>query len=193
MSTWPYPPVRGWSADDLDHIGAEGPYGELDLLKHVELVDGALVIVSPQTAWHRAMIRLLARSLEEQAPSDLACTTEMDVKLGPRQRPVPDVLVITSDSALDLTRTCYAPNEVRLAVEVVSEESQVRDRERKPQLYAKAGIPFFWRVENVDGRPVVYTFELDPATQGYSPTGIFHEKLTTSTPFPISIDLTRIR
>ena len=56
MPSWPYPPARGWTADDLDHVGAEGPYGELDLLKRVELVDGALIIMSPQTAWHRAVI-----------------------------------------------------------------------------------------------------------------------------------------
>jgi hypothetical protein len=56
MPSWPYPPARGWTADDPDHVGAEGPYGELDLLKRAGLVDAALVIMSPQTAWHRAAI-----------------------------------------------------------------------------------------------------------------------------------------
>jgi hypothetical protein len=40
-----------------------------------------------------------------------------------------------------------------------------QERERKPQLYAKAGITRFWRVENVDERMVVYVYELDPATR----------------------------
>jgi len=180
-------------ADDLDQIGAEGPYGEVDLLKHVELVDGALVIMSPQTAWHRAVIMLLARELADQAPPHLTATSEMDVKLGDRQRPVPDVLVISKQAGGDLTRTCYLPSEVTLVSEVVSEESAVRDRERKPQLYARAGIPFYWRVENVKGKPVVFTFELDPATGCYSPAGVFHDRLKTSVPFPLDVDLTRLR
>jgi Uma2 family endonuclease len=192
MPTWPYPPAAGWTADDLDHVGSEGPYGELDLLKRIELVDGALIVMSPQTAWHRAVIGLVLGSLQAQAPAGLAATSEMDVKLGPRQRPVPDVLVITADAAADLTRTFYAPGEVRLAIEVVSEESAVRDRERKPQLYARAGIPCFWRIENVDSRPVAYTFELDPATESYSPTGIFYGRIDTMMPFPADLDLTAL-
>jgi Uma2 family endonuclease len=190
MPSWPYTPPGGWTADDLDRVGTEGPYGELDLLKRVELIDGALVIGSPQTTWHRALINLIARSLEAQAPPDLAATSEMDVKLGPRQRPVPDVLVITAAAAADLTRTYYDPAEVRLAVEVVSDESAVRDRERKPQLYAAAGIPCFWRIENLDGKPVVYVFELEPVTGRYVPTGIFHDQIKVTTPFPIDVELT---
>ncbi len=79
-----------------------------------------------------------------------------------------------------------------LVVEVVSAESRTRDRERKPQLYAKAGIPHFWRVENIDGRPVVYVYELDPATGAYAPSGIFHDRLKVSVPFEIDIDLSEI-
>ena len=190
--TWPYPPPGGWVADDLDHVGTEGPYGELDLLKRVELIDGALVIMSPQTAWHRTVIDFIAGSLEAQVPPDLAATSEMDVKLGPRQRPVPDVLVITAAAAADLTRTFYEPSEVRLIVEVVSDESALRDRERKPQLYARAEIPSFWRIENADSRPVAYTFERDPATALYAPTGIFHDRIKVSMPFPVDVDLTPI-
>lgn len=192
MPSWPYPPARGWTADDLDHVGSEGPYGELDVLKRVELIDGALVIMSPQTAWHRAVINLLVRSLETQVPADLAATSEMDVKLGTRQRPVPDVLVITAAAATELSRTYYDPAEVRLVIEVVSDESAVRDRERKPQLYGKAGIGFFWRIENADGKPVAYTFELEPATACYVPTGIFHDRIKITAPFPVDIDLTSI-
>lgn len=186
---WPYTPPGGWTADDLDRVGAEGPYGELDLLKRVELIDGVLVIMGPQSAWHRAMITAVTRNLEVQAPSEFAVTSEMDVKLGPRQRPVPDVLVLVADAAADLSRTYYDPAEVRLAVEVVSEESAVRDRERKPQLYAAAGIPYFWRIENVDGKAVAYVFELEPVTGRYVPTGIFHDRIRVTAPFPIDCDL----
>lgn len=80
-----------------------------------------------------------------------------------------------------------------LVVEVVSPDSEERDRERKPQLYAKAGITHFWRVEDASGgKVVVYVYELDPATHTYVVTGIHHERLTLTVPFDIDIDLTEI-
>jgi hypothetical protein len=47
-------------------------------------------------------------------------------------------------------------------------------------------------VENDKGRAVVYVFELEPATRVYAPTGIFHERLKASVPFPVNLDLTAI-
>ena len=75
---------------------------------------------------------------------------------------------------------------------MVSEESAVRDRERKPQLYAAAGIPYFWRIENADGSPVAYTFELEPATGAYVAIGICHDRIKAAVPFPVDIDITPI-
>jgi hypothetical protein len=59
-------------------------------------------------------------------------------------------------------------------------------------LYAEAGIPHFWRVENDSGRPVVYVHELDPPTSTYVPTGIHHDRLKVTVPFDIDLDLTEI-
>jgi Uma2 family endonuclease len=71
-----------------------------------------------------------------------------------------------------------------------SKSSEIRDRETTPRRYAEAGIRHFWRVENDGGRPVVYVYELDPAPRAYTLTGIFHDRLTTSVPFPIDVSLT---
>jgi Uma2 family endonuclease len=120
----------------------------------------------------------------------------MTVTLGPRQRPEPDVLVVKAESVISLEQTTFQPEDVLLAVEVVSPDSVDRDRKRKPELYAEAGIPHFWRIENVDGRAVVYAYELDPATKAYMPVGIFHDRLRIGEPFEIDLDLsaaTRIR
>lgn len=112
--------------------------------------------------------------------------------LDDRQRPEPDVLVINAAATGDLNQTSYHAKDVILAVEVVSPDSERRDRERKPQLYAQAGIQHFWRVENVVGRPTVYIYELDPATRAYALTGIHHERLELSVPFDIDIDLSEL-
>jgi Uma2 family endonuclease len=72
------------------------------------------------------------------------------------ERPEPDVLVIRADADPGPLRTAYQPADVLLVVEVVSPDSQERDRKRKPQLYAEAGIPHFWRVEDNSRHPTVY-------------------------------------
>lgn len=186
---WPYVPPDGWTAADLDRISCDGPYGELDALKHIELIDGELIVMSPQTEFHRRVVERLRDELQRQAPPELTATREMDVLLGTRQRPCPDVSVVTATAAADLDRTYYHPEDVTLVVEVVSRSSEIRDRETKPRRYAEAGIAHFWRVENNSGEPVVYVYELDPATRSYALTGIFHDRLESRVPFPVDLAL----
>jgi Uma2 family endonuclease len=135
------------------------------------------------------VVRRLESGLGAAAPESLFVLREVSIVLGDRQRPEPDLSVVDVDAVDDELSWCPA-GATHLVVEVVSPESVERDRERKPQLYARAGIAHFWRVENTDGKPVVYVYELDPATSTYSLTGIFHEKLELSVPFDLAIDLT---
>lgn len=189
LDYWPSPPPWGWTADDLDQLPSVGPNGEPDFFKHVELIDGALVFMSPQKRFHERVIYGLRASLNGLLPAHLAALTQMDVKLGHRMRPCPDVLIIDAAAAEDDRRTYYNPSEVHLVVEVVSPESEERDRKTKPLRYADAGIPHFWRVEENDGAPVVYVYELDPATKVYALTGIHHSRVVLSVPVAIDIDL----
>ncbi len=192
LDYWPSPPPWGWTADDLDRLPAEGPNGEPDFFKHVELIDGALVFMSPQKRFHQRMIRRLTEVLDTQAPEHLTSVDQMDVKLGPRMRPCPDIMIIDTVAADDDDRTFYTPDEVHLVVEIVSPESEDRDRKTKPFRYAEAGIAHFWRVESNDGSHVVYVYELDPATGAYGLTGIHHGRLTVPVPFPIDVDLDKL-
>ncbi|MFS8200834.1 Uma2 family endonuclease [Streptomyces sp. CWNU-52B] len=183
---WPIPPPEGWTADDLDRIPGLPP--------HTELIDGSLVFVSPQTAFHMFCMRLLEYSFLSQAPDHLNVFREFTVKLDQRNRPEPDLLVVSADAYTDLDQTWHRPEDVLLAVEVVSPDSRERDREVKPRKYAAAGVPHFWRVEKGEGKglPVVYVYELDPATKSYGLTGIFHDRLKVTAPFDVEIDLTAV-
>ena len=116
----------------------------------------------------------------------------MSIIVSERQRPEPDLIVLRADAVGVRSRTWYPVDAVVLAVEVVSPESEDRDRERKPLLYAKAGIPYFWRVEDTGGDPIVYAYERDPASGSYGLLGIFHDRVTLKVPFEIDIDLTDI-
>lgn len=182
---WPVPPVGGWTAEDLDELPGLPP--------HTELIDGSLVTVSPQTMFHMLALRLLETTLVSDVPEEMFIFRELTVELGKRDRPEPDIAVAWANADTGPRGTRLLPEDVVLAVEVVSEDSEQRDRRVKPHKYAQAGIPHFWRVESDDGLPVVYVYELDPATKAYVPTGIFHDEMKLTVPFPLAIDLTSMR
>ncbi|MFI7500298.1 Uma2 family endonuclease [Streptomyces sp. NPDC049687] len=183
---WPIPPPEGWTADDLDRIPGLPP--------HTELIDGSLVFMSPQTAFHARCMRLLENRLLELAPDHLDVMREMTIRLDAKNRPEPDIIVFRLEANTGTKQTWYEPEDVLLAVEVVSADSRERDRDVKPRKYAAAGVPNYWRVEEGDdkGLPVVYVYELDPATKSYGLAGIFHNRLEVTLPFDIEIDLTAI-
>ncbi|MEV7773292.1 Uma2 family endonuclease [Kitasatospora sp. NPDC086791] len=181
LPDWMYAPrAEGWFADDLDHL-PQAP-------RHTELIDGALVfMMSPQRSWHTRVVRRLTDVLEQSVPDGVLAEGEMTIKLDPRNRPEPDVVVATAE--YDPDRTRYAPADVLLVVEVVSPESAHRDRTVKVRKYAEAGIPHYWIVEDEAGRPVVHVYELDRATNAYAPAGIFRGTLERPVPFPVTVDL----
>ncbi|MDA0637984.1 Uma2 family endonuclease [Nonomuraea sp. MCN248] len=184
LPDWIFPPPEGFTAEDLDHL----PH----LPAHTELIDGSLVLVSPQASFHTRTVDLLVASLRRTVPSRLRIRREMSIILAEDQRPEPDISVIHAEADESPEQTYYRARDVLLTIEVVSPESRSRDRRRKPLLYAEAGIPHFWRVENDSGRPVVYVYELDPATCAYVPTGIHRDRVKVTVPFDADIDLAEI-
>jgi Uma2 family endonuclease len=79
-----------------------------------------------------------------------------------------------------------------LAVEIVSDSSESMDRVLKPALYAKAGIPFYWRIEVEDGALVVYTYKIDPVDEVYTQTGRWTEFVETAEPFPVTLPIAQL-
>ncbi|PYC68215.1 restriction endonuclease [Streptomyces tateyamensis] len=181
LPDWVFPPAGGFTAEDLDRLP--------DLSPHTELLDGSLVFVRPPRRFHSLAVDLLVSGLRAVTPVDYVVSREMTVTLGKRDRPEPDISVVRASAVAEETN-CQAAD-VLLVGEVVSPESDQRDRVVKPRKYAEAGIPNFWRVEQADGRrPVVYVFELDRGRYGL--TGIHHDRLKVDRPFPVDIDLTAI-
>ncbi|MDF6020539.1 Uma2 family endonuclease [Streptomyces sp. JH34] len=182
-SRWPVPPQDGYTVDDLFTLP--------DLPPHTELLDGSLVFVSPQRIFHSRMIDLLTYGLRSSAPRDLKIVREMTVVLDRRNAPEPDVCVVRAEAVTGRELTRFEAADVLLAVEVVSPDSEARDRDTKPQKYAAAGILNFWLVEMAgsDRHPVVRVYELDPVNKAYALTGIHHDRLKTGVPFPVDLDI----
>jgi Uma2 family endonuclease len=177
------PPVGGWTAELVDQVP--------DLPPHTELIDGSLVFVSPQKTFHLLVMDVITTRLRHCVPAGLRVRREQAIALGDQQRPEPDIFVVRL-SAADLEQTTFLPAQVGLVIEVESPDSKLRDRRRKPQLYAEAGIAHFWRVENQSGKPVVFVYELSAESGEYKLTGEHRDTLKVEVPFPIEIDLTEI-
>lgn len=183
---WPVPPQDGYTVDDLFTLP--------DLPPHTELIDGSLVFASPQRAFHADAIDLLVTGLRSGLPAAFKVKREMTVVLDDRNGPEPDVSAIRAGAVTGPDQTSYRAEDVLLAVEVVSPDSESRDRTTKPQKYAAAGIPNFWRVEQggTGGRPVVHVYGLDPLTKAYVHMGMHRDQLKVDEPYDISIDLTAV-
>ncbi|MFH9606164.1 Uma2 family endonuclease [Streptomyces sp. NPDC017448] len=181
---WAVPPEGGWTADDLDTLP--------DLPPHTELIDGSLVFSSPQTVFHARAVSFFGEQLRAAAPPGADTISRFTIDIDRHNRPEPDVIVVREGAVRSMDRTRVPGGSVLLVVEVASEDSLSRDRETKPVKYARAAIPHYWRVENHDGRAVVYVFEREPATGAYTSTGIFHDRMKVSVPFAVDLDLTAI-
>ncbi|ELP63835.1 Uma2 family endonuclease [Streptomyces turgidiscabies] len=181
---WPVPPQDGYTVDDLFTLP--------DLPPHTELIDGSLVFVSPQRDFHSTMIDLLATGLRRTVPEELKVRREMTVVLDRRNGPEPDVSVVRAGAVTGPDLTRFEAGDVLLAVEVVSPDSEARDRDAKPRKYAAAGIPYFWLVEMADPNqhPVVRAYEIDPVNKTYALTGIHHDHLKLTAPYDIDVDIT---
>jgi Uma2 family endonuclease len=135
-----------------------------------ELVDGVIDMMASPTPSHQRVVRRLANTLEGLAPPEVCVTGVVEIRLSDKLRRNPDVMVVRADG-FDEDIPRVQPEQVVLAVEVVSPGSETRDRVIKPREYAKAGIEHYWRVET---RPTitVNTFRLTDGKR-YVQTGAF--------------------
>ncbi|AIR98853.1 Uma2 family endonuclease [Streptomyces glaucescens] len=163
---WPVPPRDGCTVDDLFTLP--------DLPRHTELIDGSLVFVGPQRRFRFLAVDLLVNGLLSSVPPEFSVEREMTVVLDRRNGPEPDISVVRAEAVTGLRQTHFEAADVLLAVEVVSPDSEARDRNYKPQRYAAAGIPHFWLVEMAgqDDHLAVQVYERGEATGTYALTGI---------------------
>lgn len=155
----------------------------------IEIVDGMVVVRPSASKRHNRLARILANALEDAAGPDWNADTGFNVRLQdvPLTNRRPDVVVYRAEM-IDVTPT--RPEHVLLVAEVVSPGSETTDRIVKVDQYAKAGIAFYWRIEQAaTGVPLVYTYVLDPAARVYREGDVFTGVVKVAAPFPVRVDL----
>lgn len=134
--------------------------GELGLFENerVELLDGEIWTLPPQKTPHFAAIRRSVDALEVAFGEDFDFRQQMAMTLEDGTEPEPDVLVVPGRWQ-DYEDHHPTPPEVSLLVEV-SDATLRKDRSKKLNNYARAGIADYWIVNLVNRRLEVYR---DPA------------------------------
>ena len=134
-----------------------------------------------------AAVRDLQQLLRKQVPDAFEVLYRMAIKMDERTAPSPDISILCA-SVFDWDKSLYLPEDVLMAAEVISPESEERDREDKPILYAAMGIPTFWLVERgPDLAPIVHEHQLYGGAYRLMRTHIGHMK--TEIPFPMEVRL----
>jgi Uma2 family endonuclease len=128
---------------DAETYGRIVESGALDD-QRVELIDGRIVDMSPQSSQHAGVIERLAYALSGGAAY---LRPQSPLHVADDSVPEPDIALVETPSMLD-----QHPTTALLVVEVAV-SSHALDRGRKAELYAAAGVPEYWVVD-VPGRSV---------------------------------------
>ena len=115
--------------------------------EHVEWIDGVVIRMSPITSEHNAItifLILLFKNLLALTGGGEVYTDPMIMRLETSRRGrAPDIQVLLPHK-LHLIRKNEIAGAADLAVEVVSEDSQRRDRVEKFTEYERGGVPEYW-------------------------------------------------
>jgi len=138
-----------------------GILGEDD---HVELIEGELLVMSPQDPPHAGAINRLTRRLVGAYGPGHLVRVQLPLHVSRHSLPEPDVVVARGDEAAFDARHPAGADAV-LVVEA-SWSSRARDQ-RKAAIYARAGVPVYWRLDLETRQLEVHE---QPGADGYART-----------------------
>lgn len=157
-------PLHLLTVEDYDQMMASGVIHFRD---PIELLDGVIVQMTPESDRHSIAAGLVARWLIRSIDDErLLVRLAAPLTLPPLSQPEPDLAVTELADSIGAH-----PQRAHLVVEV-SLSSLRKDRGRKARIYAEAGIPRYWIVDLVHESVTVH---LDPSDLGY-------RSITTFTP-----------
>ena len=138
------PTPRLWTREEYYRMGEMGFFDG----QRVELIEGEIMVLSPQKAEHWTTTDLVAELLRARFGSGYHVRMQGPIDFGPVSEPEPDIAVIVG------TRSQYATHHPQTAVLIVevSESRLDYDRRRKASLYARAGIADYWIVNLVNNQ-----------------------------------------
>jgi Uma2 family endonuclease len=141
--------------------------GILDEDEPVELIDGALIVMSPQGPLHRSLAVVIHDLLHRTFGDGFHVQDHSPVDAGPDSLPEPDVAVVRG-APRDYVARLPTSADVPLVVEV--SVTSHRADEQKASDYAAGGFAEYWQVLVPERRLVVRT---SPAAREYRSVRIY--------------------
>jgi Uma2 family endonuclease len=182
------PPVDPRAVDDL--LRYRERYDENDAHRD-EILDGELVVSPLPVHWHDRACRWLERSLADLCDRNgWYASAASEIELPPNRDHIqPDLTVFRDADSLPDMENVMPLDHVLLVAEVVSPSTTRRDREVKPRVCARAGVPLYLLVDRFT-EPFSVTVLSKPRADGYAKTDamIVGEKLHIPGPFDFTLD-----
>ena len=153
--------IRSWRWTKAEYYRL----GELGFFhgKRVELIEGRLMVQSPQNSLHAGAVRSITKLLVRLLPDEYLVSVQLPLDIGQTTEPEPDFAISEGDSQEFFA---FHPTTAVLIIEV-ADSSLSYDRNRKGSLYARAGIADYWIVNLVDNRLEVYRDPIPDPTERY--------------------------
>jgi Uma2 family endonuclease len=168
----------GWTIDDLFDLPDDG-------MRH-ELVDGVLLVSPVPAPPHLEATTRLHHLLYDQAPADLMVGEGGGVFGGNVYNYfIPDLLVVPW-TGLRAHPKYLLPDDIRLAVEVLSPYNRSHDLVLKRHRYASIGIPRYWIVDSAKRTLLVLALAGDTYKEEITVSA--DTTWQTDRPFPLTLD-----
>jgi len=164
------PRTRRWTKAEYYRMAEMGWFHG----QRVELIEGEIVVMSPQSPSHFAGVDRAAAVLRTALGTGFWVRMQGPIDLGVYTEPEPDVSVVRGTAADHSNH----PKSTLLIVEV-SESPLAFDRREKLGLYARAGVPEYWILNLVDDQLEVHR---DPSPDGAHPNGFRYAKVVVLRP-----------
>jgi Uma2 family endonuclease len=175
MTSVTAPAPRLFSRDEFQRLVTSGLFAG----ERVELIDGVVIVMSPQNTPHAATINRLNYQLMKLCGPDLYIRVQSPVALDDYNQPEPDLILCAPDP-LDYAEAHPRPEQIFLIIEV-ADASLRQDRQRKARLYARNEIPQYWVVDLARRRVEVMTAP-NKAAERYARVRVFRTGQTLSLP-----------
>lgn len=133
--------TRRFTADEVLRMVQDGVLAEDEPL---ELLEGELVVVSPQGPEHSSVTEVVRRALEEASGPTIHTRCHSPIAADSHNLPEPDVAVVRG-AARDYLGRFPTAGDVLLLVEI-SRTTQATDR-AKAEIYARSGVPVYWLID----------------------------------------------
>ncbi len=153
------PRPRSWSKQEYYRLAELGFFDG----QRVELLEGKIVVLSPQKPPHWAAVDRVTELLRRVFGAGYHVRMQGPLDLGQVSEPEPDVCVVVGSRA-DCEQN--HPTGAELVVEV-SDTRLSYDRRRKGSLYARAGIADYWIVNQVQCQVEVYRVPIADVRRPY--------------------------